>query len=298
MTPFEYFKAVRPIIVLAPVMLLASCQGGSETAASHGEDTDTKFCEVIADYVSPADCSDFEKQASRQMPGKAAFNAPFPLKRGETFTVWLAVAATPPKGRPNAASTPARTDGEAGNGAADGAVPPQPAETAAEEYIAPDPAEIAARMAGRPEFFSVVVGDYVAASLQGDESFEIKPASGRIQRVKLGPPWPSSIWKWDITAKRGGYHTMTLSTAVQVKDRKGYFHEIESTPRAFAFDVAVSPIDKARDVLTDAPVWMKLLAAVFTAAAALLVTIKKFRDALFSLFRRQDGTPPDNGPDA
>ncbi|MEJ2408473.1 MAG: hypothetical protein P8Y58_17395 [Novosphingobium sp.] len=297
MTAARFSPTVRLAIVpLLPVAMLAACQGGSETAASLRKDADTKFCEVISDYASPADCDDFEKQASRQMPGKAAFNAPFPLKRGDTFTVWLAVAATPPKADPQATPGPkASPEADAGETAVSGATE---ASSSKGEYIAPDPAEIVARMAGRPEFFSAVVGDYVAANLEGDESFEIAPASNPVQRVKLAAPWPSTIWKWNVTAKRGGYHTMTLSTAVQVKDRNGHFHEIESTPRAFAFDVTVNPIDKARDVLTDAPAWMKLLGGVFTAAAALLITVRKFRDALFSLFRRRGGTPPDGDPDA
>ena len=171
-----------------------------------------------------------------------------------------------------------------------------------EEYIAPDPSEIVGRMSGHPEYFSAVVGDYVAAELDGDASFEIKPASDRIQRVKLGSPWSSTIWKWHVTAKRGGNHTMTLSTAVQVRDRNGKFHEIDSTPRAFAFDgkalaVArrVTPLDKARDILTDAPVWMKLIGGVFAAAALLLGTVKDFRNALFSLFRKEENDEDNAG---
>ena len=62
----------------------------------------------------------------------------------------------------------------------------------------------------------------------------------------------------------------------------------DSTPRAFAFDVQVTPLDKARDILTDAPVWMKLIGGVFAAAALLLGTVKDFRNALFSLFKKEE----------
>ena len=291
-------------IALASALLLTACDAKqADQAADAGENK--VFCEAPLEYVTPQDCEDFTRQAERQMPGKAAFNAPHPLKRGDTFTVWLAVAATPPKPRPEPpteavllprptapeqdlvihSEEPASSVATEHSVTANANFGSQPDD---EEYIAPDPSEIVGRMSGHPEYFSAVVGDYVAAELDGDASFEIKPASDRIQRVKLGPPWSSTIWKWHVTAKRGGNHTMTLSTAVQVRDRNGKFHEIDSTPRAFAFDVQVTPLDKARDILTDAPVWMKLIGGVFAAAALLLGTVKDFRNALFSLFKKEE----------
>lgn len=303
-------------IALASALLLTSCDARREEQAADSG-ADKAFCEAVSEYVTPQDCEDFTLQAERQMPGKAAFNAPHPLKRGDTFTVWLAVAAEPPEPRPTSPppaaaivlpSTPApdqqmvvrpeEPTSEVATEPATGTEPSSEPEVPAnanrdpaaedEEYIAPDPSDIIGRMSGHPEYFSAVVGDYVAAELDGDASFEIKPASERIQRVKLGRPWPSTIWKWHVTAKRGGNHTMTLSTAVQVRDRNGKFHEIESTPRAFAFDVQVTPLDKARDILADAPGWMKLIGGVFAAAALLLGTVKDFRNALFSLFRKEE----------
>ena len=138
-------------------------------------------------------------------------------------------------------------------------------------------------MPGHTEHFDLTVGEHVSAVLTGDEAFKIEPRSEQTQRVRLAKPYPSTLWQWQVTALHGGDHVMTIATAVQAKDRNGRYHELSGAPQSYAFKVKVGPVGRAQDALELAPVWLKLLAGVFVALTALLVAIKKTREAFLDL---------------
>jgi hypothetical protein len=290
--------------VTGALLVLTGCEGGGGTNTS----ADGDFCQVVQAYVPPDDCADFEKQAARQTGGTAAFNAPNPLDRGESFTVWLAVAAnrpkpvaTPePKPSPRPSPSPEPSDAPSGDPAGDATdeavvtppLPP-PIETGP---MAPSPEEVVEKMPGHVERFDVVVADYLAADLEGDESFEIKPLRDRTQRVHLGPPYPPTAWGWQVTPKRGGDHMMTITTTVQVKDREGQYWDVVSTPRSYGFKVKVGVLGYVQDSLEQAPFWLKLVTGVVVALTALVLALSKLRNGLLELLGLRKPAPDDKTP--
>jgi len=293
----------------AAVLMFAAVLASSLVGCNKGEETNTSvsdggWCDAISDYASPADCADFTKQAELQVEGTAAFNAPNPVKRGKTFSVWLAVAANPPPpvpakpakpsivemARPEPASTDAPSDTPTDAGVAATEEPAALPPPSAPETAAP-PTQVVAAMPGHTETFAVVVGRYVAADLQGDEAFEITNKSDRTQSIRLGPPYPSTIWRWDVKALHGGDHVMVIKTVIQVKDREGKFHDVVATTQPYSFHVQVGVLGWLQDTLTATPGWIKLLTGVILALALLVGAIEKLRNAVLSLFGKKPKAP-------
>lgn len=297
--------------IFGAVLVISGCQGGGEATNASAEGD---YCQLVQAYVLPEDCAEFEKQAARQTDGTAAFNAPNPLERGESFTVWLAVAAHPPQ--PVATPTPppprptpeapdpsdapsADPSGETTGGATDEAAVTMPSPPPFEPaQVAPAPEEVVRKMPGHVERFDVTVGEFVAADLEGDESFEIRPLRDRTQRVHLGRPYPSTVWGWQVTPKRGGDHMMTITTTVQVKDREGNYWDVVKTPRSYGFKVRVGPIGYLQDALEQAPFWLKLVTAVVVALTALVLALSKLRNGLFELLGPRKPKPGNDAPPA
>ncbi|MXO59512.1 hypothetical protein GRI89_08155 [Altererythrobacter salegens] len=277
---------------------IASC---SEQAAEDAvAEVEGDYCDAISDYATAEDCADFQKQADRQTEGTASFNAPNPIKRNDSFTVWLAVAANPPPASRGTEATDtkeptpdprdaATDEAESPRGDPQPIADPEPALA-----VAPRPGEIIAKMPGRPKEFTVTVGERVKAVLQGDEAFQIEAKSEPVQRVHLGSPYPSTMWRWEVTALRGGDHTMTITTVAQAIDREGNYHDLTPTSESLSFQVQVTPLQKIEEGVKGAPTWIKAVTAIFVALAALIAAIKSVRDGLLDLLgirRKPEATP-------
>ncbi|HRI10425.1 MAG TPA: hypothetical protein PKW35_21545, partial [Nannocystaceae bacterium] len=58
---------------------------------------DRVFCQEVGRRISPADCDVYVELARSAQRGVAAFNAPDPMRRGETHTLQLAISFAPPE---------------------------------------------------------------------------------------------------------------------------------------------------------------------------------------------------------
>jgi hypothetical protein len=152
-------------------------------------------------------------------------------------------------------------------------------------------------MPGHTEKFAVTVGDFVAADLQGDEAFEINAQSPRTQTVHLGAPFPSTIWRWDVKAVRGGDHVMVIRTAMQVKDHEGNYHDVVATSQPYSFHVKIGVAGWLKDTLGAVPVWAKLIAGALGGVTLVLLAVGKLRNALLiALGIKKDGAGGDKPP--
>jgi hypothetical protein len=258
----------------------------------------TEYCSAVSKFVAPKDCEDFTRQAAFQDDGHASFNAPNPMRRGDTVAVWLAVADQPHRAEaapaPTVSATPGSAPAPADQKPAPAATsassqdtttaPQAPVKPEAEDH-APTPAEIVDPMPGRTVTFDAIVGPRMAADLAGDSGFEIAPAKGEDKHkvLRMGPPYAAAIWKWDVTAIRGGVHTLAVRTVVEAIDRKGEFHEMVSTPATFSFTVEVSPWQAFWDDVVDAPKKIGSVTGVVTALTALVTAL----GALWAALRRK-----------
>ena len=301
---------------LAFVMMLAlaACQARQGPPG-------TEYCQVVSDFVTPADCEDFGRQAALQSDGRAAFNAPNPIKRGDSFSVSLAVADQPDAPPPPDPAPPGDTaappddiaaavpdDVATGTAPADNAVePPVMAgntQVASVTYparpqppVAPTPGQVIEPMPGRKVEFDAVVGPRMAAELLGDEGFEITPADGdpKHKVLRMGPPYTSVLWTWNVKARRGGVHTLSVRTVVEAVDSRGGFHELVSTPAVYSFNVVVTPWQQFWDTVADAPKKIESLTAVVVALTALATALVAFW-AVFRRKRKKKAALPESHP--
>jgi hypothetical protein len=288
---------VRRVQFLARVCALAVCafvSGCKNSGALNPNAAGESYCDVISAYASAEDCADFQKQAARETDGNAALNAPNPMNRGDTVNLSLAIAANQPEPQPEAGPSGGslaqrdrrvRVVRSAPAPAAPASATPAeaaPAPAATETY-APTPSEVVAPMPGHTETFTLTVGEHVKATLDGDEGFQITPRSPATQVVHLGPPYPATLWNWDVTAVHGGVHTLRISTIVQAIDRNGQYHDLVSSPHAFSFTVHVGFWGNVQDKLQLAPTWIKLVTTIVAALTALVVAVSKLRNAVLRL---------------
>lgn len=247
----------RVVAILCAAGAIAGCTGKPAQEAA----ADADFCVAIQAYASAEDCAVLEKQAAQINPaGRAAFKAPLPLKRGDTFTVTLAVAdrrpeppppppppppaPEPPPPEPEPPEPEAQPDAPA-SPAPEGAVPPTQDAAFGNSASPPprdaqSPAEVIEALPGRKLEYDLAVGPRMIAELEGDEGFEVTPISPREQRVRMGPPYSSTIWRWQIKAKRGGPHSASIKTAVLAVDRSGALHELAATQQVYGFTVSAT----------------------------------------------------------
>lgn len=287
-------------------LALGGCGGGRPASTADGE-----FCEVVNDYVPAEDCAVLAKQAEKiNAAGHAAFKAPDGLKRSERFTVTLAVAdaprevvavdpAPPPTDPPKPPEQPHPTPAPE-----DPQPPPTtttPEATAAEPPppVAPTPAEVIQALPGRKLEYDLAVGPRMVADLEGDDGFEVTPISPREQRVHMGAPYSSTVWRWQITAKRGGAHTLSIKTAVQAVDSTGKLHELAATPQVYSFTVLAqwpgTWIDKLAGWTDD----IKEMVSFVDALKALAVAVVGLLGALGIrswLKKRRAAKPPSDSP--
>jgi hypothetical protein len=271
------------------------------------------YCDPVSQFVTAADCTVLQTQAAAERTGTAAFNAPNPMKRGDKATVTLAVADIAPPPPPNPApedlhttlalhqvhklalhhhhavvarGDPASVDETT---PASGAAPSSAAASAVSEPqpVAQTPAQLVGVMPGHTEQFTPVIGEHMAADLDGDLGFDIKARTPRRQLVHLGAPYPATQWAWDITAVHGGPHKLTITTVVEGVDSRGSHYQLISTPRAYSFTVIVTPMEQILDAIETAPTWLKAVTTLVAAITALVTGLVAFRKAIGNLFGRK-----------
>jgi hypothetical protein len=246
--------------VVAALVLLASC-GQTTTPADRAEpappattvnpEDSRVFCAEVARRVTPADCATYAQLAQNATRGMAAFNAPNPMRRGETHLLQLAISAPP---APPAPETPS-TD-----------TPPPAPET---------PAEVVGQLPGETVAFKPLVGRFMRAELNG-VGFDISAQSPPMQEVT---PDSATTWSWAVVARTGGQRSLTLTTVVEGCTDSGECVPLRSTTQNYTVDVQVRPIDQVRDVLSTVPDWIKIVSAIIAAIAGLTAAIFALRNA-------------------
>ncbi len=128
------------------------------------------------------------------------------------------------------------------------------------------PSETVDPLQGETVEFTPLVGRFMRAELVGN-GFEITPLSPPSQEVL---PDSVTTWNWRVVANEGGRRSLTLRTVVEGCTAAGQCYPLRSTSRNYDVTVTVGLIGQARDLLTEAPTWLRLLAGVLTALAVLV----------------------------
>jgi hypothetical protein len=130
----------------------------------------------------------------------------------------------------------------------------------------PTPSQTVDPLQGETVEFTPLVGRFMRAELVGN-GFEITPLTPASQEVL---PDSVTTWSWRVVAQEGGRRSLTLRTVVEGCTAEGQCYPLRSTSRNYDVTVTVGIIGKARDLLTEAPTWLRLLAGVLTALAVLV----------------------------
>jgi hypothetical protein len=241
------------------------------------------ICAEVGRRVSAADCEIYERLAESAERGVAAFNAPDPMRRGETHMLQLAVSFAPPDPpapTPGATTTtPSPTDTGSSTGADQGGGPnreitdppaPPPAPPAT-------PGETVEDLPGQTVEFEPLVGRFMRAELTG-VGFQITPRSPASQEVT---PDSVTTWNWEVVAQQGGLRSLTLTTVVEGCTGDGSeCVPLRSTTHNYTVNVEVGPIDQVRDFIGGIPGWLQAIAAVLTALAGLIAAWFGVRTAI------------------
>ncbi len=260
-------------VIAALALTLVGCGQGTEYAteapAPATEESaagGNEFCAEVGRRLAPADCADLRQLADTAEAGAAAFNAPDPMRRGETHTLQLAISYAPaanqaPEGEAaeDAESPPEERTGPADALSVDaGRASPAPNPATPEEVVDP--------LQGETVQFTPLVGRFMRAELIGT-GFEITPLTPTSQEVLRDSV---TTWSWRVVAQEGGQRVLTLRTVVEGCTADGQCYPLRSTSQNYDVQVTVGLLGKVQDVLTAAPTWLRLLAGVLTALAVLV----------------------------
>lgn len=285
----------RTAVLAFAALMLAACgqvEMSSEPApadeapsasATATEEEAGEFCAEVGRRVSAADCEVYEQLAESATRGMAAFNAPDPMRRGETHMLQLAVSFAPPEqpqpAPPGAVTTdPSQGAHSTGSGSGDDdhltreqsdpPAPPSPPAT---------PGDTVEDLPGQTVEFEPLVGRFMRAELSG-VGFQITPRSPASQEVT---PDSVTTWNWEVVAQQGGARSLTLTTVVEGCTGDGSeCVPLRSTTQNYTVNVEVGPIDQVRDFIAGIPGWLQAIAAVLTALAGLIAAWFGLRNAV------------------
>lgn len=265
------------------------------TAVEEGE-----FCTEVGRRVSAADCEVYERLAESATRGMAAFNAPDPMRRGETHMLQLAVSFAPPEPADSmglgggdedvlALEEELRQAERSGSGdverlrreleierarSDDELSHPSPAPPPAPPMTPGDTVE---DLPGQTVEFEPLVGRFMRAELSG-VGFQITPRSPASQEVT---PDSVTTWNWEVVAQQGGARSLTLTTVVEGCTGDGSeCVPLRSTTQNYTVNVEVGPIDQVRDFIGGIPGWLQAMAAVLAALASLIAAWFGVRNAI------------------
>lgn len=234
----------------APAPPATNAQSTSPDASPAQPAEETAFCAEVARRVTAEQCATYEALAASATRGEAAFNAPETMSRGDTHALQLAISAPP----------------------APAAAPPNPPELTLD-----DPASVVDPLPGATIQFSPLVGRFMRAELRG-VGFEITPQSPAQQEVI---PDSVTTWSWQVVARDGGERALTLTTVIEgcTEDRSECV-PLRSTTYNYTVQVAVRPLDRARDFLAGVPDWLKIASGIIAAIAGLIFALVSLRSAV------------------
>lgn len=263
----------------------------SETAAVGTETPGDErvFCQEVGRRISPADCDVYVELARSAARGVAAFNAPDPMRRGETHTLQLAISFAPPQPTPEEEVARLRRERDAAEAAE--AAARQEAERLARERAqqqqsaqttpAPPPGppqtpgETVDGLPGETVEFQPLVGRFMRAELTG-VGFDITPKSSASQEVT---PDSVTTWNWEVVARQSGARALTLRTVVEGCTGTGECVPLRSTTQNYTVNVEVGPVDRVKDFLIATPDWIKIVSAILVALAGLIAAWAGLRNA-------------------
>ena len=265
------------------------------TAADNAAARPLIFCDEVGERTTQDDCDYYRDLAERTQSGLGAFNAPDPMKRGETVTLQLVLSYAPTPAPAPATAAPAETNAaepapadnmemasidEPGGG--DFKAPP---EATPPPRSAPPatPLETVGDLPGKATAFVPTIGRFMRADLAG-QGFTIKPLSPPRQEVVRDG---ETVWAWEVTALSGAAHVLTLETVVEAKGADGQWRSLKRTVKNMTIHVEVTWLGRVSDALDAAPGWLKKLAAAITALGVLLTAIFGVR----AIIRNRNNAP-------
>lgn len=297
---------------LIAVLLLTGCGGGSKTKAENKSDAiepatnastnmsaqPSVDCAAVEKRVSVEDCEVFKRDDAGLRTGVAAFNAPDPMRRGDTTQVTLVIDRRSPREirviegpRPEDVS---RSDPNLETAGPNNCPHPEPpaAAAAAGGGSAPTPAQALEEAGGTVHQFYPCVGRHMKAELFKHDGLEVVPLTPAQQDIPLHG---NATWRWDVTALEGGAQSLTLVIVAEggpgPPDQR--LPLARWPPIVRRINVEVSWNDRLLDGVKAAPVWLQALTAVVVALGALLT-------ALYALprWRRRKAGGAEPPPDA
>lgn len=247
-------------------------------------------CDVIGERVTHEECDDISALSRDVKTGAAALNVPDPMTRGRKSQVTLVVDRRSLQeigtieelenmAGPIEVSNTSEASGQNGGtiSSDDGSEPPpSPSEIENIASAAETPNQVVAQLPGTDYSFPSQVGRYMKATLAG-QGFEIRLISpeGAVQEVPTGG---QGTWMWEVVPKEGGVHTLTARTdAVAIVS--GRAKPLGNGQTSKMVNVEVRGIDRAWDLLSALPDWLKLIAGVLGAAALVVLAWVKLRKA-------------------
>jgi hypothetical protein len=297
----------------ALALMLAACGQASESAktadapapaateapSTTPPDPQAEFCAEVGRRVSAADCADLSRLADEAARGSAAFNAPNPMQRGDVHTLQLAISLAPPEDEGTPSTAPSDETPAPSEDAAWAQAQQENTSAAFTEYLedhsagthadearaalerlrrGPPPAtpeDVVDPLQGETVQFTPLVGRFMRVELTGN-GFEITPLNEASQEVLQDSV---TTWTWRVVAREGGQRSLTLRTVVEGCTADGQCYPLRSTSQNYDVTVQVGPLGQAQDLLTAAPIWLRLAAGVLTGLAALLVAWFTLRNA-------------------
>lgn len=235
--------------------------------AAPSTDALNKYCDELQRMVPESDCTLARELVARADAGIGAFNAPSPIKRGETVLIQLVLAMAPPPAPAEMPREIEKKKDSADETLRHGAPPAQPT-----------PAQTVDPLPGETVEFTPIVGRHMAAELSG-EGFDIVAKSPREQDVL---PQSQTSWEWLVTPHVKGLHTLTLKTFVEAEFSDHKRLALRSLTTNKTIEVTVTPMGVVSDVIDSAIVWLKktenllkAVAGLVAAAVALWLALRK-----------------------
>ena len=279
-----------------------SAPAATEAPSTAPADPQAEFCAEVGRRVSVEDCTDLSRLADEAARGSAAFNAPNPMRRGAVHTLQLAISLAPPEEERTPSAAPSDETPAPSEEAAWAQAQRENTSAAFTEYLEdhsagthadeaqaalerlrnrPPPAtpeDVVDPLQGDTVQYTPLVGRFMRVELTGN-GFEITPLNEASQEVL---PDSVTTWTWRVEAREGGHRALTLRTVVEGCTADGQCYPLRSTSQNYDVTVQVGPLGQAQDLLTAAPIWLRLVAGVLTGLAALIVAWFSLRAA----FRR------------
>jgi hypothetical protein len=265
---------------------------------------DAVFCDAVKMRLSRADCDDVNSVNADVSEGTGAFNVPDPMYRNKPVSIHLFIDRRPVDEveaidsnlEANAAGPAEGANGNAAAAGDDGTnasaeIPQNDVVHRRHRRVrradmAPTPQEQAKVLPGRTETLAPMTGRFMSADLSG-AGFKIEAVTPKSQEI---PERGQAAWEWKVTPLDAGKHWLTLTTTAEADVGGKRYTLATLPPTTKTVEVDVTWSDRIGDLFDETPVWLKRIAAVLGALAALLT-------AWWGLRKAAAGQAPPPGQD-